>query len=166
MSVVAIDSGSPEETERIGVLLGKLLSPGDFIALKGELGGGKTRFAKGVATGIGVSPDMPVTSPTYTLMNIYAGRIPLYHFDLYRLSGDDDAVDLGFADYFAGEGASLVEWPERLSEELPAERLEILFSYTGESERRLELLAMGKRYEQLLDYLTGSIKMFEASKNF
>lgn len=164
--MVTIASGSPEETEKAGVCLGKLLSPGDFIALKGDLGGGKTKFARGVAIGLGVSPDLPVTSPTYTLMNIYSGRIPLYHFDLYRLAGDEDVVDLGFADYFSGDGASLVEWPERLNAELPTERLEILFTYIGESERRLDLRPMGPRYEQMLDSIVSSIKMFDARKNF
>lgn len=164
--MLTIDSRSPEETEKIGVFLGKLLAPGDFIALKGELGGGKTRFARGVAIGLGVSPDLPVTSPTYTLMNIYSGRIPLYHFDLYRLAGDDDVVDLGFSEYFSGDGASIVEWPERLSEELPSKRLEILFSYTGESERRIDLRPVGQRYERMLDFLAGSIKMFDTTKNF
>lgn len=148
-----IDSFSPAETEKIGAILGGLLEPGDFIALRGELGAGKTRFAGGVAAGLGVDPGIPVTSPTYTLLNIYTGRLPLYHFDLYRLSGDDEVVDLGFDDFFGGDGVSLVEWPERLCEELPPERLEILLTYAGDKARRVELIPTSARFEKIVDEL-------------
>jgi len=151
--MAVFDSGTPLETDRIGVLIGKLLRPGDFVALRGELGAGKTRIARGVATGLGVDPAMPVTSPTYTLLNIYQGRMPLYHFDLYRLAGDDDVLDLGFDDYFHGDGVSLVEWPERLDRELPKDRLEIVFSYVGETERRIELIATSARFKKVVDEL-------------
>lgn len=149
--MVSIDAGTPAETEKIGALLATLLEPGDFIALRGDLGAGKTRFARGVATGLGIGAEIPVTSPTYTLLNIYAGRLPLYHFDLYRLGGDDDVVDLGFTDYFSGDGVSLVEWPERLSAELPPERLEITFSYVGETARRVELQPTSARFKKVVD---------------
>jgi tRNA threonylcarbamoyladenosine biosynthesis protein TsaE len=149
--MISIDSATPAETEKIGALLGGLLLPGDFIALRGELGAGKTRFARGVATGLGVAADIPVTSPTYTLLNIYAGRIPLYHFDLYRLTGDEEVVELGFAEYFCGDGVSLVEWPERLREELPPERLEIVFTYLGETRRRVELHPTSDRFKKVVD---------------
>jgi len=148
-----IESNAAAETEYLGALLGSLLQPGDFVALRGELGAGKTRFAKGVAGGLGVDQGVPVTSPTYTLMNIYTGRIPLYHFDLYRLSGDAEVVDLGFVDYFYGEGVTLVEWPERLSEELPAERLEIVFSYLDENRRKVELVPTCARFLKVVDTL-------------
>ncbi|HZV80579.1 MAG TPA: tRNA (adenosine(37)-N6)-threonylcarbamoyltransferase complex ATPase subunit type 1 TsaE [Geobacteraceae bacterium] len=151
--MVTLDSGTPAETEKIGALLGALLQPGDFIALRGELGAGKTRFARGVATGLGVDTGIPVTSPTYTLLNIYSGRLPLYHFDLYRLSGDEEVVDLGFADYFHGDGVSLVEWPERLCEELPPERLEIFFSYVEETVRSVELVPTSDRFKKVVDEL-------------
>jgi len=151
--MVVVDSAAPMETEKLGALIGELLEPGDFIALRGELGAGKTRFARGIATGVGVDPAVPVTSPTYTLLNIYQGRMPLYHFDLYRLSGDDEVVDLGFDDYFHGDGASLVEWPERLVEELPGERLEIVFSYVGETERRIEVTPTSPRFKKVVDEL-------------
>ncbi len=156
--MVMLDSGSPEETERIGALLGELLQPGDFIALRGELGAGKTRFARGVATGLGVDPAVPVTSPTYTLLNIYGGRLTLYHFDLYRLSGDEEVVELGFADYFHGDGVSLVEWPERLCEELPRERLEIHFSYLDETVRRVALVPTSERFKNVVDELLSVYK--------
>jgi tRNA threonylcarbamoyladenosine biosynthesis protein TsaE len=141
---------SPEETVRLGARLGNLLVPGDFIALTGELGSGKTQFAKGVAAGLAVDPAVHVTSPTYTLMNIYHGRLPFYHFDLYRLAGDTEAAELGFAEYFYGDGVCLVEWAERLQGEMPAERLEVIFSHEAIDERRLELVPFGARYDKLV----------------
>jgi len=148
-----IISESPEITEQLGFSLAQLLLPGDFISLHGELGAGKTRFAGGIAKGLGVDPAVPVTSPTYTLMNIYQGRIPLYHFDLYRLQGDADVVDLGFTEYFYGGGVSLVEWPERLQEELPLDRLEIFMKYLDENVREIELFPVAIRYEKLIEML-------------
>lgn len=147
-------SESPEATDQLGFNLAQILLPGDFIALHGELGAGKTRFAGGVARGLGVDQAVPVTSPTYTLLNIYQGRIPLYHFDLYRLGGDDDVVELGFTDYFAGDGVSLVEWPERLQAELPPARLEIFLNYIDENVREIELVPFAERYEKLLEKLS------------
>ena len=153
-----IISDTPEATEELGVSLAHHLLPGDFIALHWELGAGKTRFAGGIAKGLGVDPAVPVTSPTYTLLNIYQGRIPLYHFDLYRLRGDDDVVDLGFTDYFSGEGVSLVEWPERLQAELPPGRLEIFMKYIDASVREIELFAVAARYEKLIEQLSCGAK--------
>lgn len=153
MQMVVIQSGTPAETEQVGALIGALLQPGDFLALRGELGSGKTRFARGIATGLGIGADIPVTSPTYALLNIYQGRMPLYHFDLYRLSGEDEVIELGFAEYFSGDGISLVEWPERLAEELPPERLEIAFSYCGETRRRIEVTPVSARFKKVVEAL-------------
>jgi len=153
VQMVVIQSGTPAETEQVGALIGALLQPGDFLALRGELGSGKTRFARGIATGLGIGADIPVTSPTYALLNIYQGRIPLYHFDLYRLAGEDEVIELGFAEYFSGDGVSLVEWPERLIEELPSERLEIAFSYSGETRRRIEVTPVSDRFKKIAEAL-------------
>lgn len=152
-------SDSPEKTAKLGFRVAQLLQPGDFIALHGELGAGKTRFAGGIAKGLGVDPRIPVTSPTYTLLNIYHGNIPLYHFDLYRLHGDDDIVDLGFTEYFSGNGVCLVEWAERLENELPQERLEISLSYVAENVREIELVAVSGRFEKLLAALAYADKI-------
>jgi tRNA threonylcarbamoyladenosine biosynthesis protein TsaE len=142
-----IISESPEATEQLGFSLAQLLLPGDFISLHGELGAGKTKFASGIAKGLGVDQAVPVTSPTYTLLNIYQGRIPLYHFDLYRLQGDDDVFDLGFTDYFSGGGVSLVEWAERLREELPSGRLDVFMKYIEDNVREIVLVPVTPRYE-------------------
>lgn len=145
-----VSTESAAETAELGMRLGRLLMRGDFIALTGELGSGKTQFAGGVAQGLGVDPAVPVTSPTYTLMNIYEGRVSLYHFDLYRLAGDDDAAELGFAEYFYGDGVCLVEWAERLQDEMPAERLTIGFSHGGDDVRRIDFAPSSTRYRELV----------------
>lgn len=143
---------SAAETEALGVRLAQFLSPGDFIALHGELGAGKTCFVRGVAAGLGVDPATYITSPTYTLMNVYQGRHYLFHFDLYRIDFNDVAA-LGFDDYFYGNGVSLVEWSERLDEDLPAERLEISFFHVDDTSRRLELVPFGASWDRTLRLL-------------
>lgn len=148
--MVAVVTRSAAETSHLGERLGRLAQPGDFIALVGELGAGKTRFVRGVATGLGVSEGTPVTSPTYTLLHIYEGRLSLYHFDLYRLAGAEDAAALGFDDYFYGGGVSVVEWAERLGDELPTECLTISFAHAGEEERSISFAPSGERYRQLV----------------
>lgn len=151
-----VTAKAPEETERLGELLGSLARPGDYVSLIGGLGAGKTCFARGVARGVGVDPGVPITSPTFTLLNIHQGRIPFYHFDLYRLAGDGDVDELGFGEYFSGDGLCLVEWAERLAAELPDERLEVHFSHLDDSIRRLEFRAFGARYDRLLEELTAA----------
>ena len=146
-------SDSPDSTEALAGKLSQLLQPGDFISLHGELGTGKTKFASGIAKGLGVDPSKPITSPTYTLLNIYEGRIPLYHFDLYRLSGDDDVAALGFSEYFYGNGISLVEWAERLHDELPQSRLDIYLRYVDDGSRDIELISTSPRFDRILELL-------------
>ncbi len=154
-----VSTNCPEETAAFGASLAQILVPGDFIALIGDLGAGKTQFARGVAAGLRVDLSIPITSPTYTLLNIYQGRLPLYHFDLYRLQGDQDVVDLGFAEYFYGEGVCLVEWAERLAGELPEEHLSISFSHSGDDTRVLDFKASGQRAEDILRKLFAVKKM-------
>jgi len=143
-------SNSVEETVALGRELGKRLMPGDFIALIGDLGSGKTHFVQGVAEGDDVPAEVCVTSPSYTLLNEYSGRVPLYHFDLYRLHGDGDIQELGFEEYFYGDGVCLVEWAERLDQELPEENLKIIFSQLDETSRKIDFLCNGSRYELLV----------------
>lgn len=152
--MLTVDSRSVEETVALGERLGKLAGPGDFIALTGELGSGKTQFARGLAAGLGVDPAVPVTSPTYTIMNLYAGRLPLYHFDLYRLAGDQEVAELGFEEYFYGAGVCIVEWAERLRDLLPEEHLAIFFSYRDDTGRSISLEPHGARYQEIVKNLT------------
>lgn len=149
-SVRSVITRNEEETVVLGRRLGCLLKAGDFIALMGDLGSGKTRFVQGAAASLEVDPSEPVTSPTYAILHIHNGRLPLYHFDLYRLGGDDDAADLGFVEYFYGDGVSCVEWADRLAVEMPAERLTITFSHLGDDKRRIDFGAAGGRYEDLM----------------
>ncbi|MEA5113568.1 MAG: tRNA (adenosine(37)-N6)-threonylcarbamoyltransferase complex ATPase subunit type 1 TsaE [Geobacteraceae bacterium] len=143
-------SRNTRETLQLGERLGRLLQPGDFVALVGDLGSGKTHFVQGIALGMGVPSDICVSSPSYTLLNEYAGRVPLYHFDLYRLHGDADILDLGFEEYFYGRGACVVEWADRLSSELPEEHLMITFINDGETLRSITFHPAGPRYRALL----------------
>lgn len=111
-------TSSPSETEQLGERLAKQLSPGRIIALRGGLGAGKTAFTRGLARGLGISE--PVTSPTYTIVNEYlSGRMPLFHFDMYRLHSSDDLFDIGWEDYLARNGLCVVEWSERVADALP-----------------------------------------------
>ena len=108
-------TNSPEETEKIGEALAAKLQPGDVIAYAGDLGAGKTAFTRGLARGLGISE--PVTSPTYTIVNEYtSGRMPLFHFDMYRLHDADDLFDIGWEDYLERGGVCAVEWSENVED--------------------------------------------------
>jgi len=158
---VELTTLSATETRGLGERLGQLLQPGDFIALNGDLGAGKTQFAQGVARGLAVPEEYRVTSPTYTLLNIFPGRLPLYHFDLYRLEGSSEVAELGFDEYFYGPGACLVEWAERLGAEEPVDSLVITFRYLDEERRQLRFTAQGKRSAELLRQLAAHEKTFD-----
>ncbi len=146
MSVPAcVASASADETRALGTRLGRLLEPGDVIALSGPLGAGKTCFVQGVAMGLDVDPSIPVTSPTFTLVGEYPGRTALRHADFYRVDGYDRLLDAGFDDLLDGRGVLVVEWPERLPAALPEERLEIRIEPAGESSRRLWIGGQGAR---------------------
>jgi tRNA threonylcarbamoyladenosine biosynthesis protein TsaE len=154
--VLTIVTRSVAETVALGERLGNLASAGDFIALSGELGSGKTHFTRGVAAGLGVDLSVPITSPTYTLMNVYDGRLTLRHFDLYRLAGDQDAAELGFEDYFYGGDVCVVEWAERLHGLLPEERITVSFLSLGEDVRSMTFVPCGARYEQMIKAIASS----------
>jgi tRNA threonylcarbamoyladenosine biosynthesis protein TsaE len=142
-------SGSPEETHRLGVRLGQLLQPGDFVGLVGDLGAGKTHLVRGVAEGAGVSRS-EVASPTFAIVYPYRGRLPLYHADLYRLADYDDLYATGFLDLVGGDGAVLVEWLDRIPRAAPREFLRLTLRDTGEESRELVAEAWGTRPAELL----------------
>jgi len=147
----------PDEaaTERLGEEIGRLAYPGLVVALIGELGSGKTALTRGLARGLGVPEDVPVVSPSFTLVNEYPqGRLPLYHIDLYRLApGEEDFFGLGIEDYLYGRGVSSVEWAERLPEP-PGARLDVRLALwppeTGDA-RLAELEAHGPKARELLE---------------
>lgn len=145
-----VESKSPEETAALGKRIGERCGPGTLLALVGDLGAGKTRFVKGLAAGLGID-EAQVTSPTFVLMNLHRGRIPLAHFDLYRL----DSVDLpslGFYDV-RDEGVVVMEWADKTDEKLLGDHLRVEFALTGENSRRLMLHARGERSAKLLEAL-------------
>jgi tRNA threonylcarbamoyladenosine biosynthesis protein TsaE len=143
-------SHGPEQTLRYGVRLGELLVPGDLICLAGQLGAGKTCLANGIGRGFGVPG--PMTSPTFILMNEYhrADGKGLVHVDGYRLSGGREALDAGLGEYLDGPYVVLIEWPERVADALPDERLWITLREIGETKRGLLMEAQGARYARLL----------------
>ncbi len=130
-------TSSEEETFRIGLEIGKQAHPGDVIALSGELGSGKTVLAKGIAGGLEVTDD--ITSPTFTLLEIYDGRLPFYHFDLYRIESGEEMDQLFFEEYWEGSGVSVIEWAERAGGRLPDKIIRITLSYQGTHQRRITL---------------------------
>ncbi|KQL43404.1 tRNA threonylcarbamoyladenosine biosynthesis protein TsaE [Brevibacillus choshinensis] len=136
-----------EETHRFAERLATFLQPGDFMALEGDLGAGKTTFTQGLGRGLGVR--QVVNSPTFTIIKEYQGRLPLYHMDVYRVG--DDADSLGLDDYFFGEGVCVVEWASLIEEVLPADRLTVLLGREGEDVRLIELVPQGVRYVNLCE---------------
>jgi tRNA threonylcarbamoyladenosine biosynthesis protein TsaE len=148
----SVITSSPEQTWEIGRLLGMLLDAGDTICLYGDLGAGKTNFAYGIARGLDVR-EQYITSPTFTFVNEYQGRVPLYHLDLYRLKGPDELESIGFDEYIESDGATVIEWADRAEDELPAERLSVYLSTVDEMSRELGFLAEGERYEKLVEEL-------------
>ena len=128
---------SPEETERIGEALAKRLQPGTILAYRGDLGAGKTAFTRGLARGLGCKET--VTSPTYTIVNEYlGGRLPLFHFDMYRLASSDDLWDIGWEDYLDREGVCAVEWSENVQDAME-NAVTVTIEKLGETTRRITI---------------------------
>jgi tRNA threonylcarbamoyladenosine biosynthesis protein TsaE len=134
-------TNSPEDTREAGRQLGAVLRAGDVVALSGPLGAGKTTFTQGVAEALGVTEK--VTSPTYTLINEYDGKLPLYHMDLYRLSSPEEFAWLGVEELIEGAGVSLVEWSERAGEELPDRTIRVNIALAGTGTRVISIRRSG-----------------------
>ena len=146
----SVITSSPEQTWRIGEALGRLLKAGDTVCLYGDLGSGKTNLSYGIALGLEVR-DQYITSPTFTFVNEYEGRIPLYHLDLYRIKDPEELENIGFDEYVESDGVALIEWAERAEDDLPEQRLSIYLSTVDEAGREIGFLAEGQRYEHLLE---------------
>ena len=139
---------SADETQALGQKLAKLLAPGDVIAYFGDLGAGKTAFTRGVAQGLGITE--PVTSPTYTIVNEYlTGRVPLFHFDMYRLSSSDELFDIGWEDYLARGGICAVEWSENVEDALQDAIRVTIEKDAQEPDTRRITIEGGSRFEAL-----------------
>jgi tRNA threonylcarbamoyladenosine biosynthesis protein TsaE len=138
------------QTEAFGRRLGALLFPGAVVALVGPLGAGKTHLTRAVAEGLGVKNPAAVNSPTFVLIQEYPARLPIYHFDAYRLSGPREFAELGADEYFRGDGVCLVEWADKVEPTLPAEHLRVEIEVVDANRRRFTLTATGPRYAELL----------------
>jgi len=150
----SIRSRSAEETQALGRALGELLRPGDVVLLSGPLGAGKTCFVQGLARGLGVAPEVAVTSPTFVLVAEYPGRTWLRHADFYRVESYARLLDAGFDDLASPDGVLVVEWPERFPDALPPERLELRIAADAQTgEREIHVEARGERARELLKEL-------------
>ena len=148
---------TPGDTRAFGAALGRLLRAGDVIALIGDLGMGKTTLAQGVAQGMDITDA--VTSPTFTLVQEYGRKLPLFHFDPYRLDQPEALSDFGFEEYLERGGVVLVEWADKIAALLPAERLTLTLTEQETEDTRLLIVeAQGKRYEDLLGELAAQYK--------
>ncbi|MEW5949174.1 MAG: tRNA (adenosine(37)-N6)-threonylcarbamoyltransferase complex ATPase subunit type 1 TsaE [Thermodesulfobacteriota bacterium] len=145
---ITVTCKNPGETFNLGIGLGEILAGGDVVTLQGELGAGKTWFTKGIAHGLGITDTNAVTSPSFTIINEYQGRLPLFHMDFYRLENKEAASDLGLEEYLYGQGVTVIEWPERLAGIIPAGRLEVRFIFSAEDKREIELIPHGKDWEE------------------
>ncbi len=143
---------SLEETEKFGLKLGKFLQKGDILCLNGELGAGKTTMTKSIGIGLGV--EEYITSPTFSLINQYSGRLPVYHFDVYRLENVDELFDLGFDEYFYGNGVCIIEWADKIKRMLPKERIVVDIENGSDEEIRIiKISGFGIRFDELLKEL-------------
>lgn len=144
-----------ESTFAMGVAIGKLLSPGDVLAVHGDLGAGKTTLAQGIARGLEVPEDHYVNSPTFAILQIHPGRLAFNHMDLYRLADIDEAYGIGLDEVIASQGVSYIEWPSRVPELIPVDHIRIVLSHL-ENGRRLRIEAQGARY---IDFLSSCAKL-------
>ena len=156
MTELKLVSRSPEQTQRLGRLLGELAQAGDVFLLTGNLGSGKTCLTQGIAWGLGVKEY--AFSPSFVIVREYHGRLPLYHIDFYRLDRIEEIADLGLDEYLYGKGICAVEWAEKGIVLLPEERLLVNLSYISDTERSISLEPAGHRYVQLFKSISSELK--------
>ena len=149
---LTIITKSHEETKNLGKAVSKLVKPGDILAFYGELGAGKTCFIQGISRGLKVEDY--VVSPSFTIINEYQGKIPVYHFDLFRLNNAEEILELGYEEYFYGEGLTVVEWAEKIEQLLPKEHLKIGIKFKDRYERTISFIPQGDRFNKFLKELS------------
>lgn len=153
-----IQTNGVGETVMLGHRIGLLLQRGDVIALTGEFGAGKTHIVKGIAEGLGIKDRSVVTSPSYVLMNHYRGRLPIYHFDVYRLESADQMYDIDCMEFFWGDGVSVVEWADKIMECLPDEHIRIIMRTVNQTSREILISYQGERYKDFMKGLRGEFR--------
>jgi tRNA threonylcarbamoyladenosine biosynthesis protein TsaE len=146
-----IVSTAPEQSFTFGRQLGQLLQEGSVLCLIGDLGAGKTLLVQGIAQGLGVNEE--ITSPTFTVMNVYEGIIPVYHFDLYRLESPEQLVDIGFDEYTNAGGIAIIEWPDKFPGFMPDSYLRIELIKTGDNDRLIKVSPQGAHHHLLYEEL-------------
>lgn len=150
--MINIETHSFEETVEFGISLGAKLGSGDIICLSGDLGTGKTALTNGIAKSLGINSY--ITSPTFTIVNEYDGRLPLYHFDVYRISDPDEMFEIGFEEYISGDGITIIEWGEQIYEILPKEIIKINIKKNlekGFDVREISIDFIGEKYSKYQD---------------
>lgn len=156
--MLIITTRGPNQTKWWGEKLGRFLQKGDIVCLIGGLGVGKTLFAQGVAKGLDVV-DEYVTSPTFLMIREYhKGRLPLFHFDLYRLESITEMYDLGYEEYFFGDGVTIIEWAEKIEELIPPEYLRVEMNWVDQNTRKINFIPYGEHYEEIVGNLKGELK--------
>lgn len=146
-----IITGSADETVALGKRIGRNLKKGDVLALFGELGSGKTCFTEGLARGLGVHDSYPITSPTFTLINEYPAKFTLYHFDAYRLTDFSELENLGYDEYFSGNGVVVIEWAQKIAQAIPADALFVDFEHIDENRRKITLKGLPDKMKTLVE---------------
>ncbi|MCK8601093.1 tRNA (adenosine(37)-N6)-threonylcarbamoyltransferase complex ATPase subunit type 1 TsaE [Desulfoferrobacter suflitae] len=157
MKHLTLSSANEDYSCELGRRIGAMLATGDILALWGELGAGKTLLARGIARGLGVPSSIPVTSPTFTFINEYHGRLHLYHLDLYRLGDWDELDTLPWREALYGTGVAIIEWPDRLGPYLPEERFDVRITITGDASRSIDIIAHGDLLSERLAAWSGKL---------
>jgi len=142
--MLELETMSSKETQAVGRFLGERLAKGDIICLYGELGTGKTCLSRGIALGMRISEN--ITSPTFNIIKEYRGKYALYHIDVYRLGSSLDMLDLGYEEYFYGDGVVIIEWADIIRDILPDDRLDIYLSRSNDDKREIKFIPKGDRY--------------------
>jgi tRNA threonylcarbamoyladenosine biosynthesis protein TsaE len=155
-NLLQVTTHSPEETRILGQKIGSCIEIGTVITLTGDLGSGKTVFVQGLARGLAVPKYYNITSPTYTLINDYPGRVPLFHVDLYRINNPDDLRETGFYEILHGESVVTIEWADRLPQNTLSEHVSIHFEFLDDESRKIRIIANGPKPATL-------VKMIEKS---
>jgi len=150
MTMIKITTKNPQETMKFAARLGKLLKKGDIVCFFGDLGSGKTTFIKGLAQGMNID-QTKVNSPTFVLMNAYKGKLPLFHFDFYRLEGIGEINTIGYDEFIYGDGVAVIEWADRLKGNYPKEYLKVKLKHKKLNERVITMSAIGKKYAKVIN---------------